>query len=505
MTDYIYYSNIQSLTHNEIPQVGINSVVDNNYGGVTFDLNASNVMNSAFLVKFYYSSDNFATENVFYSESRNYLLNPSSDTFLMINPGVVGAFKVKVKLHNPYNEDVCYESNVENVTFSAQPSIVLDNFTDNGNGTGTYDFTLSNSSGTNEITGTYSIDGGATWHSFITAYSQSNGSFFAVVPNPKLGTVKVVFAVIENSLSFNSPNYDIIITSVPNAIINSYSDNGDGYSSISFDLFNMSSPNNVSLQLSNDNFYSFDSFYLGANFPSSACSTNKANTKIGACKARIYFTMGTMHFYSAEFLTTLTTLHPMLNLVSHNDNGIGVTNYAMNLQNGGGTNTVYLEYSNDNGTTWNLLQALSDVPDGTTTIGNITNPGTGYNILRLRINTGFITISDDTWGIVFTAPDVNISFTNVLDNGAGGSTYYYSITGLLGTSGTINLYTSTDGGATWTDGGAIATGMPNGTWSTLLPINPTTGNVLVKLVLFGQNISSLPVTINSQNWWITYT
>jgi hypothetical protein len=75
----------------------------------------------------------------------------------------------------------------------------------------------------------------------------------------------------------------------------------------------------------------------------------------------------------------------------------------------------------------------------------------------------------------------------------------------LGTSGTINLYTSTDGGATWTDGGAIATGMPNGTWSTLLPINPTTGNVLVKLVLFGQNISSLPVTINSQNWWITYT
>lgn len=327
----------------------------------------------------------------------------------------------------------------------------------------------------------YSVDNGATWT--LISSSITSNSYNWTVPNlPSTEClIKVVdyyntciYDLSDSNFSIEPPTPVITLT-YPNSgqtfyVENSYNitwthqyDNVD-FVKIDFSIDNGGTWQNIVAVTENDGTYTW----------------NVPNMPSVNCLIRIY-DVGDMSFID-ECDMNFTIAPQYLTLTSPNggETMTGCDSYNINWTRGGTTNYFRIEYSADNGVSWNIINSnyYSTSTNSTYTWNPIVNQSSNQFLVRVRDKNNLSV--GDTCNAVFTVnpnTDIIVTSPNGGENWEIGDSHQITWVSASGST-RFNVFYSINNGANWI---TLTSNTSNNYYNWTIPNNPS-NNCLVKVV-----------------------
>jgi len=335
-------------------------------------------------------------------------------------------------------------------------------------GTGTY------------LTIQYSTDMGATWNTITTTAVATSGTYTWTIPNnPSTNCLVKIFdnslscmTDVSNNLFTIAPPTPLITVTAPNTALTYYVANSYNITWTSAYL----STSYVKIE------YSTDGGTTWLNVISSTSNTGSytwvvPNTPSTTCKVKVSDTGNLSTYDVSDVNFTIASAYLVMTTPNGGESWTGCTSQYIYWAKYGTTNNVKLEYSIDNGTTWNVI---TNSTSGTSY--NWTVPNTPSTTCLMRVTDITLLVSDisnanftilQNTSIIVTAPNGGESWQ------VGGATHNITWTNSGGASNYYNIYYSTNGGSSWS---TIISGtyITSGTYTWTIPNFPST-NCLIKV------------------------
>lgn len=319
----------------------------------------------------------------------------------------------------------------------------------------------------------YSTNNGSTWNTIVTN-ATNNGTYAWTVPNAPTSQALVrvsnnantavndvsnaVFSIVPGSVTVTAPNGGEIFYSCRNTPITWQATGASNFWNIDYSLNNGTTWTSIATNLAVN--------------PSSGTYTYNWTVPYVASGQALIRVRDFNDITKTDVSNAVFTIAFPVTILTNNG---GTTWQGNTVQNitwtaaGLITGTLYLEYSINNGSTWNLISS-GEANDGTYA-WTVPNTPSTQALLRIRdnVNTCQVDISDAVFTIseptpILTAPNGGEVWTvNSTRSITWNSNSFYS---------TVNLEYSTNNGSTWS---TIATGVNNtGAYSWLVPNTPST-------------------------------
>jgi hypothetical protein len=319
----------------------------------------------------------------------------------------------------------------------------------------------------------YSTNNGSTWNTIVTS-ATNNGTYAWTVPNTPTSQALVrvsnnannsvndvsnaVFSIVPGSVTVTAPNGGEIFYSCRTTNITWQATGASNFWNIDYSLNNGTTWTSIATSLSVS--------------PSGGVYTYNWTIPYVASTQTLVRVRDFNDLAKTDVSNAVFTIAFPITILTNNG---GTTWQGNTVQNitwtaaGLITGTLYLEYSINNGTTWNLISS-GEANDGTYA-WTVPNTPSTQALLRMRdnVNTCQVDLSNSAFTIseptpILTAPNGGETWTvNSTRSITWNSNSFYS---------TVNLDYSTNNGSTWIP---IATGVNNtGAYSWLVPNTPST-------------------------------
>lgn len=417
----------------------------NNFTGSFW--NGTNGSSTTGGVNVYYTSDNGINWNTI---ETNYNSSDGSNSLYWYTPSTISN-NYKIKIESADDNNVF---DLSNNTFAVQnPSILV--ASPNGGETisagSVYTIAWNNTNVSNYVSLYYSTDGGANYTSIAIGVSNT-GNYNWTVPSISSANCKIKVQDYYSSTVFDESDNAFTITAPPASITVYFPNGGENWVTGSSQTISWYSSNisYVNISYSTDGGTTYTSYVNGVNAANGTYSFTVPNIVSNTCRIKVsdYSSSG------AEDISdnNLSFVKRTLTVVSPNGgetyNG-GTTQYLYIYNNG---NTTYgnIDYSTDNGNTWNTLQTAAYLGSGNYsvywTVPNISSSQCKVRVTDYYDNT-IIDVSDATFNINYTSPTISISEPNGGEVWSEGQSYYISWTSYNVSSS--NIYYSSDSGSTW--------------------------------------------------------
>lgn len=322
----------------------------------------------------------------------------------------------------------------------------------------------------------YSLDNGASWTSVASFYNTTSGSFPWTVPNVTSTTVKVRVMDSNDTLTVDqSDNYFTIsggltVTS-PNG-----GETWTGLTTQTITWAASGTSNYYNIEYSTNAGNTWTSIVTNSYITSGAYNWSVPNVPTTTALIRITDAQNTCLQDASNNTFTINQAQPILLTPNGGENWFAGTNNNITWTAGTFTTSfVDIEYSTNNGSTWNTV-VLSTNNDGSHTW---LVPNTPSTICLVRVKeTGNGSINDVSNSTFTIAPHVTVTSPNGGEAWVGCAVQNITWTA-GGTSTQYKIEYSTDGGSTWTTiDGNYTTGATNASYSWTVP-NITSTQTLV--------------------------
>ncbi len=303
--------------------------------------------------------------------------------------------------------------------------------------------------GINTVNLYYSTDGGTTWNSIVTG-TTNNGRYLWNVPNISSSNcrIRIVNAQDSESYDISDNNFTITTSQVSDSIqITSpmLNDNWilgraywitwtgtytSGYVRIDYSTDGGSTWNTITSSASNDGSYLWT---ISGNFSSNNCKIKITSTT-------------NPNIYDESDVFTISTQTITITSPRANDIWYGGRGYIITWDWTGDFTYVRIDYSTDNGSTWNQITSVTD-NDGE--YSWLTPEGVSGNNCKIRV--GVYNTNNFGTSNTFTIAPQTIRVTSPMTGDIYYAGRHYYITwNWKGNFSNANLYYSTNGGSTWT-------------------------------------------------------
>lgn len=297
----------------------------------------------------------------------------------------------------------------------------------------------------------YTLDGGTIWASVTSNLLSTNGTFAWTVPNVQSSTVRIRIRDAQNALTTDQSNADFSIN-IPVVVVSPNGGQvwyGNTTQTILWNFNGTSNQFNISYSTNGGtswntivNSYSSLSGSYSWNIPAIAASAN--------CLIRVMdaVTNCMVDISNAPFTILPPTpdmTYPVGGETFAADCNVNITWNTATIY----TSTVRLEYSLNNGSTWNLI-STSESNDGS---ANWTAPATAQSQVLIRLfNNGDLTLYDTTPAVFAIAPPVTITYPNGGESftTCGTMNIQWSKSSCISQYAQWTLSYSTDNGSTYT-------------------------------------------------------
>lgn len=437
------------------------------FTGNTYEYITWNTSGLSSYVKLEYTTNNGSTWNLI----SNGAYNSGSYNWYVPN---VSSSTVKVRVTDYYLTTATDESNNTFTINQAPASIIVTSPNGGEEWAATSQHYITwNSSSVSAFKIEYSTNGGASWNT-IVASTSNNGSYLWTLPNTVSTTCLVRVSDASNSAIFDQSNY---VFSISNPSITVTTPNGGENLQIGNSYYiqwNSLGVNNVKIEYTTNNstwttivnnYPNYGYYYWSVpNAPSSTC--------------RVRVTSTTSQSVTDVSNNNFSIIQPVPSLALNSPNGgevwyVGYQYYITWTANA--VQNVKLEFSTNNGTTWNTIIASTPASSG---FYYWPVPNAPSSNCRIRISNAANGQLNDVSNNVFTIATPVPSLTVNSPNGGEswyGNTYHY-ISWTPNFVNAVDLAYSTDNGTTWT---TIATNVTGSYYYWYVPNDPST-NCLVK-------------------------
>jgi hypothetical protein len=386
----------------------------------------------------------------------------------------------RVRVSDYYNSAVLDES--DNVFEILAPSASVTLISPNGGNVwasgSTYNITWTSISISN-VGLSYSIDNGASWTTIITSTNASTGSYAWTVPNTPSTQCLVKVSNADsgtNGLPFDDSNANFTITTPfitvtsPNGgqtwTVGDYKYitwNSAGVGNVKVDYSTNNGTDWVEIINSTTNFGYY--YWLVPNTPSLSCKVRVSDVNNGAVTDMTDLTFAIL---TPTPSITVTSPNGGQNWIVGNNYYITWTSTAVS--------TVKIEYTADNGLSWNTLaNNFSNIGYYLWTIPNNVSENCWVRVSSAT-NSAVTDMSNAQFAIVPNTPSISIISPNANAQWCQNSYRYISWSSV--SVGTVDIEISTNGGSNWS---SLASGYNNIGYIYALMPNTTSTNMYVRI------------------------
>lgn len=352
-----------------------------------------------------------------------------------------------VRVKDYYNNTISDVSN--NVfTITAAPASIVVNSPNGGEswGVGTNHNITWSSSGVTNVKIEYSVNGGSTWNVIIGSISASNGYYNWPMPNNPSTNCYVRISDASNASINDMSNYDFTIIN-PTITVTS-PNGGESWTAGTgnYIYWNSSGVSSyVKIQYSTDNGGSWINIANSA-YNNGSYWWTVPNTPSNTCLVRVSDYYNNLVFDVSNSLFTIAAPLPSITVTSPNGGEtwvVGNTYYI--YWNSTGVNNVKIEYSTDNGSTWNTI--IASAANNGSYNWPVPNAPSATCLVKVSdaSNAAVNDVSNNTFTI--SAPYISITQPNGGETLQASNGYYITWTS-AGVS-YVKLEYSTDNGANW--------------------------------------------------------
>ncbi|MFN4234777.1 MAG: YCF48-related protein [Bacteroidia bacterium] len=394
-------------------------------------------------VKIEYSANNGNTWNTV----TNYTNNTGSYNWYVPN---ISSNQCLIRISDYYNGSIFDVSNNTFTIQQAPPSITVSYPNGGQNLSVNNSYYINwNSLSVNFVNIEYSINNGSTWLPVANNINANNGTYLWTVPNTPSNQclIKIydssnpsvfdvsnsVFSIVVPTITVTNPNGGQTYTALTNQTITWTSSYLSSYVRIEYSINNGATWTTIASSAYNSGSYS----WLVPNTPSTSC----------LIRVKDYY--NTTYADVSDNVFTIVAPPPTIVVTAPNGGefyGIGNSYYI--TWNSSGISNVKIEYTTNNGSTWNTI--VNSVPASN---GSYlwTVPNTPSQSCRVRISDVNNSSTSDLSNSLFTIlqPYITVLSPNTSVTFNAGSTYNINWDA-LGNSNYVNIKLSIDSGATWT-------------------------------------------------------
>jgi len=495
MKKVIYFLALSLFCINAIAQTSLNVVspaTGDNWAAGSNQNIAWITQGNVQYVDIYYSTDGGSTYNLISDFTAN---NGVQD---WVVPAQISSTNCKVAVFNSLDNNIFSESGKFTISTTAGSlAITSPNGGEYLTGGATYSITWTQN-GLDSAKLYYSINGGSSWN-YISNVSASALSYSWTVPyvNSSNCLVKIVDAA-DTSMHDASNNYFNISGSYLTVTSPNGGENLTGNSSYSITWSYAGGGSYINLYYSRDNGQTWTSIVNGTSKSSGSYAWTVPNVSGNQYKIKIEDYSTTAINDVSDNVFSVTGAPATLYLTYPNGGQMFKPNQSVGVTwNSSGISKVNLYYTSNNGTNWSLIEGNVTANEGNNTY-YWTTPQATSNQYRIKIANSSDTLQSKTSTNTFSIqnPSVTITTPNGGEVWAGASskTIYWNSFNL---SSYVNIYYSTDGGATYT---SIVNGTNNNGYYNWTVANIATTQARIKVVDYYDNTIS---DISDTNFTIT--
>lgn len=294
----------------------------------------------------------------------------------------------------------------------------------------------------------YSLNGGGSWSTIVNSTAASTGYYVWSVPSTASATALVRITDVSNPGVFDQSNYVFTISN-PSITLNSPNGGenfqiGNGYyitwSSVGVNTVRIEyTTDNVNWTTIVSNYSNYNYYYwVVPNTPGTQCKVRVTSTASGSITDQ-----------SNGFFNIITPV-PAVSLNSPNGGETWYVGYQYYINwSATAVANVKLEYSTDNGSSWNTIAQSYPASSG---FYYWTAPNSPSTLCKIRVsdasNASLNDLSNYTFTIATPTPSITVNYPNGGESWYGNTYHYVSWTANFVNA--VELAYSVDSGSTWT-------------------------------------------------------